>query len=482
MLELSENRPVSKYRELSLHRKEEFIVRGLPGRYFFPHRAYYLPKCGPDALRLGQQMCGANRLDAHWEIVLYADAPSIEEFPDELFFDDDLIWHRQQLGRAGHIAFAYLVVRNGNLYGLNYVSDVVQRISRRRRYRTRIEKKFHGWHYMLLNSIMNFAIENNIKTIYSPASALIMAHTDPERIVQKELFERVYDRALNQHFATTKYGNWWVIDVQTNRDRLVKPVKRTEQLATEKTICISHDIERSFGHFEIDSDRVEVADRISREALTNMLRCEEALGIKATYNVLGCLFEEVRAEIVRGGHSLAFHSYDHQIRRCWCLTKHYYRARRVLASLCGEGRNGKYQDQLYRCRLVDRRVNGFRMPQSRVTAEWNDYNLVFRNFDWCAISDQQLRSSLPVMQNRLVKIPIHFDDFPLYTGNLSFGAWEKRLLKMIESNEFVAFGLHDCYADFWLPGYSTFLKRISGLGRFKTLDAVANETLFAYAI
>ena len=86
------------------------------------------------------------------------------------------------------------------------------------------------------------------------------------------------------------------------------------------------------------------------------------------------------------------------------------------------------------------------------------------------------------MQNRLVKIPIHFDDFPLYTGSLSFGAWEKRLLKMIESNEFVAIGLHDCYADFWLPGYSAFLKKISGLGRFKTLDAVANETLLANAI
>jgi hypothetical protein len=82
----------------------------------------------------------------------------------------------------------------------------------------------------------------------------------------------------------------------------------------------------------------------------------------------------------------------------------------------------------------------------------------------------------------LVKIPIDFDDFPLYKRGEPFAQWESRALTIIERNDFVAFGLHDCYADFWLPHYRTFLKKISGLGKFKTLDAVANETLFAHAI
>jgi hypothetical protein len=52
---------------------------------------------------------------------------------------------------------------------------------------------------------------------------------------------------------------------------------------------------------------------------------------------------------------------------------------------------------------------------------------------------------------------------------------------LIEQGDFVAFGLHDCYADFWLPHYGAFLEKIASLGSFKTLDDAANETLFANA-
>jgi hypothetical protein len=261
----------------------------------------------------------------------------------------------------------------------------------------------------------------------------------------------------------------------------VEPVKRAEEVAIEKTICIFHDIERGFGHLGIDTDRVQVANRIAPGALTEMVRCENAASLKATYNVLGCFFDEVRPQIERNGHCVAFHSYNHQIRKCWEFTRHYYRVRRLLASFHGVS-NGKYQDQLYRCRLVDRRVRGFRPPQSRVTAEWNDYRLIFRNFDWCTIPARRLGSTRPVIDNRLVKIPTRFDDFPLYKERMAFGEWESRALTIIERSGFVGFGLHDCYADFWLPHYSSFLKKISGLGKFKTLDAVANETLFAHAM
>ena len=477
-----ENRSISRFREISLNHKREFIARGLPGRYFFPHRIYYLPKCGPDALKLGLRMCGETRVDSHWEVLLYAHPSLIDQFPGELFFDDDIIWHRQQFGKPGHIAFAYLVVRDGNLYGLNYVSDLVQRISRRRSHKTRIEKIFKGWHHLLLNSIVNFALENNLKKIYSPTAAFVIKQTDPDRTVQKELFERVYDTAVNQRFSVTKEGNWWVIDVSENRERLVAPEKGEEAQAIDRTICICHDIERGLGHLGIDDRRAQVADRIARDALTSVLRFEDAAGVKTTYNILGCFFDEVRAEIERSGHCLAFHSYDHRIHRFWPLIKHYYRAQRLMASLLGGSGIEKYHNQLYRCRLVDRRVKGFRPPRSRAVAEWNDYNLVFRNFEWCATSARQMGTTRPVMRNRLVKIPIHFDDFPLFNLGMSFAEWEKRAIAIIEHNAFTAFALHDCYADFWLPHYPAFLKKIMSLGTFKTLDQVMNEELFACAI
>jgi hypothetical protein len=65
---------------------------------------------------------------------------------------------------------------------------------------------------------------------------------------------------------------------------------------------------------------------------------------------------------------------------------------------------------------------------------------------------------------------------------MPFSQWESRAIQMIERSGFAAFVLHDCYADFWLPHYDMFLKKISALASFKTLDAVANETLLAHAI
>jgi hypothetical protein len=474
-------RRISRFREVGPDRAGEFAARGLPRRHFFPHRVYYLPKCGPGAWVLGREMCDQTIVEAHWEVLLYADQSWIDEFPDDLFFDDDLIWHRQQFGRTGHVAFAYLLVKEGNCYGLNYVSDVVQRISRRQSYRTRIEKKFHGWHHMLMNAVMNFAVERGIKKVYSPASTLVMANTDRSRRVQKPMFERVYDGCVNPRFAAAREGNWWVIDVAANRERLVAPSKREETLRADKTICIFHDIERGIGHVGVDANRARLADRIAPEALTQMLRCENAAGFKATYNVLGCFFDQVRGEIERGGHCLAFHSYDHRVRKYWQWTKYYDQVRRWLAILKGAAQNGNYRDQLYRCRLVDRRVRGFRPPGSFRTPEWSDQNLVSRNFEWYATSPWRVGSDRPVMQNRLVKIPLRFDDFSLYKNRVPFVDWEKWALGLIEQGDFVAFGLHDCYADFWLPHYGAFLEKIASLGSFKTLDDAANETLFANA-
>jgi hypothetical protein len=476
------SRTVCKFREIISDRKGEFLDRGLPGRYFFPHRAYYLPKSGPDGMIMAHRMCGIDDPNACWEIVLYATGSVAAEFPASLYFDDDLVWHQQQFGRIGQVATANLVVTNKCVYGNNYLSDLVQRISRRREHKTRIENRFAGWTFMLLNAILNFALEQRLDYIFSPTADSVLAQVPPARSVQRELFDRIYDRSVTARYHAVRRGKWWILDVRENRDRVVALTQGAEALSSDKVICICHDIERGFGHRGIDEPRARLADRIAPGSLTHMLHCEEAAGLKTTYNILGCLFDEVRSEIERNGHCLAFHSYDHQIRKYWQCTKHYYRARRLITALKGRNADAEYQDQLYRCRLLDKRVKGFRPPRSRSTAEWNDYNLVFRNFEWCATSARSLGTTEPVMHNHLVKIPIHYDDFSLYKSAVPFAQWERQALRTIEHNDFSVVGLHDCYADLWLSHYPAFVKKIQRLGTFKTFDQVANQTVLTHAL
>lgn len=441
---------VSCFREISEQRRSEFLNKGYnKKRPFFPHRIYYMPRAGSDEFKLAQRMCGESDPNKLWEIVLYATSPAIDEFPEELFFDDDLIWHQQQFGKTGHIAFAYLVTKGDSLYGLNYVSDLVQRQSRRRDYKTRIEKKFRGWHYLLLNSILNFAVENNIKKIYSPTSDLAMEHTDPKRTVQRELFERVYDRAVCKLFRAIREGKWWVIDVAKNKDAIITPEEKQEIIKNGRTICLCHDIERGLGHIETDPNFAELANNTAPTSLEEMLIIEKELNVKATYNVTGCLFSEVRERIEKDGHCIAFHSYDHNI----------------------------FMDQLSKCRRIDYRVKGYRPPQSKITPELNDKNLCYRNFEWLASSARSLGIKFPKMENRIVKLPILFDDFDLYKSRMKYQEWEQKAIESIQQNNFAAFCLHDCYAPYWLPHYREFLKQIRGLGKLKTLNEVVNEVI-----
>jgi len=79
-------------------------------------------------------------------------------------------------------------------------------------------------------------------------------------------------------------------------------------------------------------------------------------------------------------------------------------------------------------------------------------------------------------------IPIKLDDFPLFKAAMPFSAWERQLIGAIESNDFLAFGLHDCYADLWLPHYPALLYKISRFGEIRTFDAVADDAIFASAL
>ena len=184
-----------------------------------------------------------------------------------------------------------------------------------------------------------------------------------------------------------------------------------------------------------------------------MLAVEAGAGARVTYNVVGQILPEVREQIEPGGHALAFHSFDH-------------------------GRDG---NQLPRCREVDYRLKGYRLPRSEPTPETTDERLAFHNFEWIASSPHSLGVESPQLRNRLVRLPVAFDDFPLYTGELAYDEWEAKLLDLVEQAPFTAFGLHDCYAHLWLERYPELLEKLGARARIRTLDEVSADVLMSAA-
>jgi hypothetical protein len=445
----------SPYREITAERLEEFVAKGVKRRHFFPHRTYHLPKCGPDGFSLARQMCGKGDPAKMWEIVLYADPATLAEFPQDLFFDDEVIWHQQQFGLPGQVATASVILDRDTVYSITHVSDLVQRISRRREHKTRIEKRFAGWSHMLLNAVLGFAGEHRARNVYLPTAKLAHRHTDHSRAVGFGLFYRIYDRTVNDLLPTRRDGEWWVVDAVDFRDRLVEPERRMETRSRQKTICVCHDIECGLGHADFDPAFAKRAAARSPGDLVAMREIEADLGVPATYCVVGSLLAGVRDGLEADGHSLAFHSFDHRVGR---------------------------EDQLLRCREVDYRIKGYRPPHSRLTRELTDSSLLSHNFEWLAAHPRSLWVTSPVMRAGVVRIPITLDDFGLYGSRLRFDEWEQLALHQVaQQSDFAAISLHDCYAPFWLPRYGRFLARLRDMGEMRTLDEIAAEATLCSA-
>ena len=447
----------ARYRAITATHAAEALARGYARRHVFPHRFYYLPKCGPDGFRLAQWMRGPTDPEACWEIILYADPALLADLPAELFFDDDLIWHQQQFGRPGQVASVDLVIDGDTIYTMAHVSDLVQRIGRRRAYLTRVEKRFRGWHHMLLNAIANFALERGAARVRSPVADWALTHTDRQRTVQRALFERVYDHDVRTRFpGATADERWWTIDAAELAARCVIAEPAAEPVPQVKTICLFHDIERGLGHRDVDPAFAAAADRDAPAHLEAMLAIEQVAGIRATYAVVGVLLPEVRDRIAAGGHCLAFHSYDH-------------------------APPGHDQGQLRACRTVDYRLKGYRAPRSEITEALGDTHLCTHNFEWLASGSRSLGVTEPALRRGIVRIPIAYDDFPLHTGQLRYPEWEARVLDIARTQPFAAIGLHDCYAAAWLPHYARLLDELRRLGTLRTADEVAAEVLFRHA-
>jgi peptidoglycan/xylan/chitin deacetylase (PgdA/CDA1 family) len=387
------------------------------------------------------------------------------------------LWHRQHYSLPGQVATASMLVTDDRLFTAVHHSDLVQRISRRRDLKTRVEARFRGWDRMLLNSILGFAVEQRLTTVHVPTAAAARADTDPARSVQTELFDRVYDRHVRDSYRVRPTSRWWALDIEANRNRIVSGETRIETTSRTKTICICHDIERGLGHRQAEPDFVTVADACADATLDRALAAEAENGVTATYNVVGTVLAAVRDPIASGGHCFGFHTFDHYVDR---------RLERPRAALARRSPIGRVPDgqprsmQLSRCRDLDFRIKGYRPAQSRLGADTDTALLARHNFEWLASSSHSLDLAEPRLERGIVKIPIRYDDFPLHRG-MTYDVWEARVASLAREHDFFAVSFHDCYGPSWVDGYDRLLERLADLGTIKTFDEVAAEVVLADA-
>jgi len=430
-----------------------FLECGIPQRDFFPHTAVVFRKPYPDAFALLEgRGVPAGEMEARdfFQINLYSG--HLSGLPDELFTNRQINWHHQQFGEKGLIAAAGLFIRGDSLTITVLQSDLCQQLYRhaslKEQYKTQIEKRFGHWPQILLNAILDFAVERGLASVNCPAARTIVHRT--RKAIDPALFKRIYDSpALSYVCRRVQHGSaeYWQLPVSENRDRLapLKPAALPDRSWSRTPICVFHDVEEN-----VDT---AVAPEECRENLKVMLEIERKLGVPATYNILGKLFRDKQSEVWASDplHALSFHSFDHNL---------------------------EDETQLTRCRGVDLQVRGYRPPRSILTRESTDYRLSYLNFEWLACGSSSFAAKSCFLQNGIVKIPISTDDYPLQTRQMDYAEWERRLTESARTSAFLAFGLHDCYAAQWLDSYPALLEKLGSRGHFVTADQMADRVLW----
>jgi hypothetical protein len=435
---------------------EPFVAKGFRRRVFFPHDAIALRKAYPDTFvqlkKRGIPAVRAARLKA-WQINLYS--PWVDDFPPELFTDPTVNWHGQQFGRPGLIASAGLFIDENSLYISLLQSDLCQQIARNRALKeicaSRLNNRFRYWYEILFNAILDFAADLGVQRVYCPTAEQIVRTT--VKPIDPALFFQVYDfcqsRYVTRHERVGS-AEYWCLDIAANADRIVRLEQSPLTASLQQpplVICLFHDIEENI---DSDADPEEC-----QTVLRRMLDVEREHGVRTTYNILGKLFARNAPLITQHeDHSIAFHTYDHR-----------------LYSL----------DQLRQVRGVDLQVKGYRTGQSVITKELTDYALNFHNFEWLMSSACSFGFDLPKLENGIVKIPAHLDDYLLSSGELDYEGWMNRLMTMAKERRFVSLGLHDCYSRFWIERYSELLDRLKKVGELWTCDQITNQVYFTDA-
>jgi len=425
-----------------------FIDRGFRERYWFDHDVTALPKSYPDTFLLLERRGFPRELlrkSTPCQLNLYSDEQ--DGLPQAVFFDRAINWHQQHFGKTGLIAAAGLLQRPGQLIVTVLQSDLCQQIFRSSQYKsiakTRIETRFKSWPRILLNAILDMAISRGVAEVYIPIASEVVNRTKKQ--ITPDLFQRIYDSPIDRyiHGRCMLYDTeYWVISPKDNIERIVRlddlPIEAA--VPRQKEICLFHDIEEN-----VDTD---IDPARCRAALEEMLRIESRHGMRVTYNILGTLFKSKVESIAAGGHALGFHSFDHDPQ--------------------GAG-------QLERSRMIDLQVRGYRPARSELTPELSEFNLAYYNFEWLLCWEKPLGVSEPRLQEGIVKIPAHIDDYSLQIGHFDYPSWLESLRGFISCNSFIAVGLHDCYAEHWLANYDELLTELARAGSLVTADQVADR-------
>jgi hypothetical protein len=306
---------------------------------------------------------------------------------------------------------------------------------------------------MLLNAVFGYAVERKLRRIHLPTADTALKNTDAKREPKMALFKRIYDDDVQRRFRARRRDGFWVVDVRDNLDRWVGARREEQPFDSTTTICICHDTEMELGHLTADPAFARIAADVSARNLEGILEAEARRSVRGTYAVVGRLMPEIRERIEQDGHEIAFHSWDHDLNR----------------------------KQLRLCRQFDYRIPGYRTPNSRITPELNDRELARRNFEWLASSCGSIHAQAPQVRAGLARIPVHFDDFSMYKHGVSWARWESDALGEIARRAVTTFGLHDCYAHFWLDHYDGFLAKLADIGRLCTIGEVADETFLRAA-
>jgi len=419
-------------------------------KYFFPYEVEIIEKQYPDMfLIMYRRGISKEKLLNGKFIQVNVYSKNVEEYPDELFFNKQINWHQQHFCRKGLIAAAGLYLPNDDSIFIELMqSDLMQQLFRnkkfREKYRTELENKYRYWYKILFNFILDFAVDKGFKRIYCPTSKQLSKKT--KKKMDNSIFVRIYDHVDRKFDCNKKKihkAEYWRVNVKENIDKLTRLKSKKRKIKkTDKIVCIYHDIEE-----DIDAD---VSKEKCKEYLKRMLEIEKKYGIKATYNILGQLFKEKEKIITNcGDHSVAFHSFNHDVRDL---------------------------NQIKKSRDVDLQVRGYRPPQSKITEELTDYNLSYHNFEWMMSSASSFGFDKCRLEKGIVKIPVYTDDYSLSTGELNYEKWEKRLIRAVKKNDFVAFGTHDCYGEYWIDKYDGLLSKLKKIGvRFMNCDEITGK-------
>lgn len=464
-----------RYHEAAPDRKPEFVARGYKGRHFFPHRAYYLPRPLPEQVKISRRLWGLHDFDALYCVLLYASDELVGQLPEDLFFDPEVMIHNVHMGRPGLVAAAHLYIDGDTLCTDEHQSDLVQRITNRLEHKSKVKKHFGTWHHMLLNSILNFAIFKGLRKIRVPTAERVVEQYIGNT-VSPVLFERLYNRNIQHHFKAQKQGDFWVINVDDHRDKLIALTPMTESVqAPKRSACIVHDI-----------DPVAPAGLAGlSEQLELILAAEEDLGVCATYNIPGERFDAVSASIQQGEHTLAFRSFDglpyrypsgesnDETPAMAALTRLY---RRSVYTLCkylslqvGKLRTAtairtrwlnlirrllgwpETRDVLRLCRDIDYYRKGYRLTPQDINAGLTDDWLAYYHVEW-VITDDAGPGLAPAYPQVLMKLPITlaFDDSAASNGA---AAWLQRLDAELSQDGLTTLSLPLAHVAHWLEHY-----------------------------